>query len=49
MLTTYNYFTTFFVQITFVSIGSWLLDIGHLIKTTLGKRAHAKLMNDSVY
>jgi hypothetical protein len=29
LLTTYNYFITYFIQLTFLSIGFWLLDLPH--------------------
>ena len=33
--TTYNYFITYFIQLTFLSVGFWLLDIPHQIVTEL--------------
>lgn len=29
LLTTYNYFITYFIQLTFLSVGFWLLDLPH--------------------
>lgn len=38
--TTYNYFITYFIQLTFLSVGFWLLDIPHQIVKCISKAKH---------
>lgn len=40
LLTTYNYFITYFIQLTFLSVGFWLLDLPHQIVKWIGKTYH---------
>lgn len=40
LLTTYNYFITYFIQLTFLSVGFWLLDIPHQLVKTIAKTFH---------
>ena len=40
LLTTYNYFITYFIQLTFLSVGFWLLDLPHHLVKTIAKTFH---------
>ena len=40
LLTTYNYFITYFIQLTFLSVGFWLLDLPHFFYTYFDKKLH---------
>ena len=40
LLTTYNYFITYFIQLTFLSVGFWLLDLPHQTAKFLAKTYH---------
>lgn len=40
LLTTYNYFITYFIQLTFLSVGFWLLDLPHWCVKTCAHYYH---------
>lgn len=40
LLTSYDYFVTYFIQLTFLSVGFWLLDLPHLIVRSISKCFH---------
>jgi hypothetical protein len=40
MLNRYNYFDVMIIQLAFVSVGFWLLDLSHLITVSLKKCLH---------
>lgn len=40
LLTSYNYFVTSFIQLTFLSVGFWLLDVPHQIVKLFSKCFH---------
>merc|ERR1719183_1567099 len=40
MLNQYDYFSVYFIQLTFISGGIWILDLTHLCCKKIGKRSH---------
>jgi hypothetical protein len=42
MLSTYNYFTLYFIQLTFISVGNWMLDLVHLVQVKFFKWMHKR-------
>jgi len=48
MLLQYSYFTVYFIQLTFLSVGWWFLDIPHHIMRWFFERRHRKKMENSV-
>lgn len=40
LMTTYNYFITYIIQLTFLSVGFWLLDLPHSFSKWIGETSH---------
>lgn len=48
LLTQYNYFITYFIQLTFLSVGFWLLDIPHQTVKLIMKGFHDFSQRDKI-
>jgi hypothetical protein len=40
VLDMYDYFTVYFINLTFLSVGFWLLDLSHLLSKGIGLYSH---------
>lgn len=48
MLSKYDYFNVMIIQLTFISVGFWLLDLSHLITKSVKKYLHKRSEKNKV-